>query len=275
LHTSSQVVPAAQVFLSPPLHVNEQAVVPPQTTVHFAEPLHAAVHPPFGHATLQFELPVQVTVEPAPIEMVASAPPATLTLLSGPVSSEHVLVPPHVDTQSEAQVPVQVDWPAHDVVHPVPHVTLQLLCVSQLYVTPFAKGGAPSTAASPPKTQVPPAAHPQTPPSHTQLPVHVAWPEPASVMTEGGAPVSGGGGGAVEVAVAVTAGEASGPESAASLIVSPLLPQPTATATPTSVTEPRIMAKRRLFIVLPPNPIVAERQRSRQWHSRLSRALVR
>jgi hypothetical protein len=176
LQTSLQVVPASHACASRSLHCHVQALPPPQLMVHAAVPLHCALHPPVGHWMLQFELPVHVSVEPGPIEMLASAPPPTVTLLSGPVSSEQLLVPVQVETQSAAHAPTHADWPPQVVVQPVPHVTLQVLFVSQLYVTLLAAVAASVTPVPPspaPKVHVPFCAHAQTLPSHWQSPVQL------------------------------------------------------------------------------------------------------
>jgi hypothetical protein len=110
LQASAHVVPASQEReLSPPLHLTVHPAPEPHLTLQTALPSQTVVQPPPGQATLQFELPVQVRVEDGPTAMFAVAPPEMVTLLSAPASSEQVLVPAHVDTQSAAQLPVQVD----------------------------------------------------------------------------------------------------------------------------------------------------------------------
>lgn len=105
-----QVVPASHERVdSPPLHLTVHAPPEPHFTVHWALPSQTAVQPPLGQATLQVELPVHVRVEDGPTATFAVAPPEMVTLLSAPASSEHELVPAHVDTQSAAQLPLQVD----------------------------------------------------------------------------------------------------------------------------------------------------------------------
>jgi hypothetical protein len=228
-----------------------------------AAPKQSALQPPVGHWMLQFVLPVHVSVEPAPIDTLASAPPVTVTLLSGPVSSEQLLVPEHVETQSAAHDPLQLDWPAHVVVQPVPQVTLQVPLVSQLYVTLLAAVAASVAPAPPspaPKVHVPFCAHPQTLPSQTQSPVQDACP-----LASGG----GGGGGvvdvgagvvdvAVAVAVAVGVGGAASDASGVSTIgLSSVEPHPIATAMPTRETEPNSTAKR-VFVIGTPRADGAE-----------------
>jgi hypothetical protein len=103
--------------------------------------------------------PVQVRVEPVPIETLASAPPETVTQLSAPAFTAQVVVPAQVETQSAKHVELHVEPPAHEVVHPVPQATLHVFWLLQSYVTLFVTvPPSPPSPASvpPPKTHVPP-----------------------------------------------------------------------------------------------------------------------
>lgn len=179
-HGFSQVEPAAQDTLLPPLHRTVHASVPPQVTVHPELPPQSAVHPPLGQPMVQVLLPVHDTVEPTSTSTLHVLPPAHVTALFVPVERVQLLVPAHDDVQFDVHVPLQVDWPSHVVVHPVPHVALQLFFEPQLKVASL--GGAvladePSPPASPvapapPNVHVPPARHVQVLPVHVQSPVH-------------------------------------------------------------------------------------------------------
>jgi hypothetical protein len=107
------------------------ATVPPHVTIHDELPVQSAVQPPFGQSIAQVLLPWQDTVEPVSTDTLQSLPPPQVTVLFTPVLSVHVLVPLHVDVQSDAQLPAHVDWPAQVFVHPVPHVRSQVPFESQ------------------------------------------------------------------------------------------------------------------------------------------------
>jgi hypothetical protein len=127
LHTSLQVVPAAHVSDFAPLHVKVQLVVPPQMTLQIESPWQRALQPPVGQLMSHVVVPSHVSVELCPREIVAVAPPDTVTVLFVPVVRSQVLAPVHWDVQFEPQLPVHVDWLEHWVVHPVPQLTLHEL----------------------------------------------------------------------------------------------------------------------------------------------------
>jgi len=139
-------------------------------------------------------LPVHDTVEPVSTVTVHLLPPPHVTVLFVPVERLQVLVPSHVELQLEVQVPVHVDWPLHDVVHPVPHVESQEFFDWQLYVTLL--GRAPPSPAPPseppPNVQLPPVLQVHVLPEQVQSPVQPAdpatpglslLPQPADIAT--------------------------------------------------------------------------------------------
>jgi hypothetical protein len=188
-HGSEQVEPAAHVCVRPPLHLTVHAVLPPHTIVHPELPAQSPVQPPFGQLIVQLLLPVHATVEPVSTVTSHVLPPPHVTVLLVPVDTVQLLVPSQVVVQFELQLPTQVDWPSHVVVHPVPHVELHSFFESQLYVTPF--GALPASASTPPsppsavaliappKLHLPPALQVHVLPVHVQSPVHSAF-EPTS-----------------------------------------------------------------------------------------------
>jgi hypothetical protein len=211
------------------------------------------VQPPVGQFTSQRLLPAQLSVEPEPMVMLASAPPVTETLLSGPVSSTQLLCPAHDDVQPAAHVPTQVAPAAQFVVQPVPQFTLHVVPVLQVYVTLSATVPPPSTSTPPsvppPNSQVAPDAQAHALPSHWQPPsvVDVQFAAPlASGRAASAAPVSGGGGGGV---VAVVVGAVSTEPSGVAITPSSSSPpQPTATPTPTRLADPS-RTKSRAFVM--------------------------
>jgi hypothetical protein len=161
------------------------AIVPPHSTEQFVLPWQSTVQPPAGHLIAHVLLPVQVSVEPVPSEMLQSLPPPQVTVLLVPVVRLHVLVPSQVDVQFEEHEPAQVDLPAQSVVHPVPHVESHVFIVLQSKVTllggaapplvPAAEPSAPASPvalplAAPPNTHVPPAMHVHVGPEQSQAP---------------------------------------------------------------------------------------------------------
>jgi len=183
-HAPAHVVPAAQSCVLPPLQLILHAAVPPHSTEQSVLPWQSTVQPPSGHLIAHLLLPVQVSVEPPPSEMLQSLPPPQVTVLFVPVVRLQVLVPLQVDVQFDWQLPEHVDCPAQSVVQPVPHVELHVFLVWQSNVTLF--GGAapplepvvpPSAPASPlvvpalplaapPKEHVPPVLHVHVAPEH-------------------------------------------------------------------------------------------------------------
>ncbi len=131
-HGSEQVEPAGHVRVPPPLQITEHAVVPPHCTVQPVAPWQSAVQPPCGQSMVQVLFPVQDTVEPVSTFTLHALPPPQVTVLSVPVESMQVLVPSHVVVHPDRQVPWHVDWPAHDVVQPVPHVEVHAFFELQL-----------------------------------------------------------------------------------------------------------------------------------------------
>jgi hypothetical protein len=113
------------------LQFTVQSAVSPHTTVQSAFPVQSALQPPFGQSIVHVLSPVQDTLEPVSTFTLHVLPPPQVTLLFVPVESVHWLVPLQVVEQFDKHVPWQVDLPAHDVVHPVPHVELQLFLESQ------------------------------------------------------------------------------------------------------------------------------------------------
>jgi hypothetical protein len=242
LHASVQVVLAGHPFSAAwPLHVNGQIEVPHLMVQVVALSWHVVVQPPDGQFTLQVPLPAHATVEPAPTVKLPDAFPEIARLLSGPASSEHVLPPPHVETQLPAHEPAQVEPAPHDVVQPVPQLTLQVLLELQFSVTLFATGPL-SAPPSPPRVQFPPE-HVHVDPVHVHAVValeQVGVPgEPVSLPLAASLPASvspplGGGGGAGEVDVVVT--EAWGAE--LSLPASGFVPSLLSSPHPVAIAEP-------------------------------------
>jgi len=159
-------------------------VVPPHSTEQSVLPWQSRVQPPSGHLIAHLLLPVHVSVEPPPSEMLQSLPPPQVTELFVPVVRLHVLVPLQVEVQFDWQLPEQVDCPAQSVVQPVPHVESQVFLVWQSKVTlfggaaPLVPPSAPASApvalplAAPPKEHVPPVLHVHVAPEHWQSPEH-------------------------------------------------------------------------------------------------------
>lgn len=187
-HAPAHVVPAAQSCDLPPLQLMWHAVEPPHSTEHMVLPWQSTVQPPAGHLMAQVLLPVHVSVEPVPSEMLQSLPPPQVTVLFVPVVRLQVLVPSQVDVQFEEHVPAHVDLPAQSVVQPVPHVESHMFMVLQSNVTllggaaapplePLAPPSAPASPpaalplATPPNEQVPPALHVHVVPEQSQAPV--------------------------------------------------------------------------------------------------------
>jgi hypothetical protein len=115
----------------PPLHLTVHAVSSPQVTMQLEDPVQSAVHPPFGHSIEHELFPVHVTVDPVSTFTLQLLPPPHVTVLPVPVESMQLLVPSHVVVQLDRQLPWHVDFPAHDVVQPVPQIELQLFLEEQ------------------------------------------------------------------------------------------------------------------------------------------------
>jgi hypothetical protein len=67
----------------------------PHSTVHAAEPLQPAVHPPVGHTIVHALLPVQSSDEPEPIVTLHALPPEHVTLASAPADRSQLAPPAH------------------------------------------------------------------------------------------------------------------------------------------------------------------------------------
>jgi hypothetical protein len=126
-----QVEPAAQSCAFMPLHSIWQAAVPPQATLHPAEPPHSAVHPPLGQSIMQVLSPAQVMVEPGSSVTLQALPPAQVTLLFTPVVSVHSLLPAQLEVQFDVQLPAQTERPSHVFEQPLPQVRSHWLFESQ------------------------------------------------------------------------------------------------------------------------------------------------
>lgn len=120
-----QVVPASHVLVPPVLQLYGQPPLP-HAMLHFEFPVQAAVQP-LGQLMLQDVSPLHESVEPAPTVTLASAPPFIVMLLSAPASTTHAVLPAHDETQSAAQLSMQVEPPEQLCVQPVPHVVVQVL----------------------------------------------------------------------------------------------------------------------------------------------------
>jgi hypothetical protein len=122
-------------------------------------------------------LPVQLTVEPVSTVRLHVLLPSHVTVLFVPVDSVHWLPPAQVELQFDSHVSLQADWPAHDDVHPVPHVESHVFFDSHEYETSFGRGplaGAPSPTVAVPKVHVPPVLQVHAAPEQLQSPEHAA-----------------------------------------------------------------------------------------------------
>jgi hypothetical protein len=129
-HGFVHVVPAAQVCV-PALHSTVHAASSPQVTMQLEDPVQSAVHPPFGQLIEHVLFPVHVTVDPVSTSTLQLLPPPQLTVLSVPVETVQLLVPSHWVVQLDKQLPWHVDFPAHEVVQPVPQIELQMFFEEQ------------------------------------------------------------------------------------------------------------------------------------------------
>lgn len=125
------MVPAAQVCVLPPLHMTVQGVSSPQVTMQLADPVQSAVHPPLGQSIEHELFPPHATVDPVSTLTLQLLPPPHVTVLLVPVETVQLLVPSHLVVQLDRQLPWHVDFPAHDVVQPVPQIALQLFLEEQ------------------------------------------------------------------------------------------------------------------------------------------------
>jgi hypothetical protein len=229
-----------------------------------------------GQLSVHLLLPEQSSVEPEPSVMLASAPPETVTLLSGPVSSTQPLWPVQLELQPAWQVPTHVEPAAQLVVQPVPQFTLHVVFALHVYVTLLATTGPPSAlpppppVVPPPKVHDAPVAHVHAAPTQTHPPSVVdvqfakpfaSGPLPASVGPPSPGPESvfDGGGGAVVVvvavgvvAVAVAVGVGFAASGVSGIVAALSSPQPTATPTPTRPRDVSRTTMRSFDISAPP-----------------------
>jgi hypothetical protein len=167
----------------PPLHVIVHAVVPPQTIVQPVAPLQSVVQPPLGQSIVHVLEPVQSTEDPVSTVTSHVLPPPHVTVLFEPVDTVQLLVPSQVVVQFDRHVPWHDDWPSQVVVHPVPHVALQVFLESHPYVTLSWVPAAPPSASAPPSLLPPPNVH-VPPVLHVHaLPVQLQSPEQVAEIT--------------------------------------------------------------------------------------------
>ena len=126
-HRHLHVVPPSQAPASLLWHLTLQVLPAPHVTSHFAAWSPQTAVQPLGQAMEQKVLPWQVTVEPGPTVVLASALPLNETLLSAPASMMQDDPPLHVAVQSAAQLVAHVDCDAQVVVQFVPQVVLHEL----------------------------------------------------------------------------------------------------------------------------------------------------
>ena len=111
-----QVVPAGQSCCLVPLHSIEQAVVPPQTTVHPAEPPHSAVQPPLGQPWCNAVAPADQARSGVQLHR-AGAAALTGDLAVDPGLEGSLAGPAQLEVQFEVQVPLHVERAAQVLVN--------------------------------------------------------------------------------------------------------------------------------------------------------------